>query len=147
MKRLLMVCSAVLLVVADYPAEDSPGKKELDKLQGTWSYVWHIDPNGEKMSDDQLQKMTITYTGDKWTVYEQDRELVSGTQRLDPSKTPHEIDSLLKSGEGKGTTMLGIYKFHEDTFQVCFDPQGKERPKDFTPKKGQFAGLIKRQKK
>jgi hypothetical protein len=36
--------------------------------------------------------------------------VVAGTQKLDPTKDPHEIGSLVTEGEGKGTTMLGIYE-------------------------------------
>jgi len=103
--------------------------------------------NGEKMPKEQLERMSITYEGEKWTVKDGTKVIVAGTQNLDPSKNPHEIDSLVTEGEGKGTTMLGIYELKEDTFKVCFDPQGKERPKEITPKEGQFAGVIKRQKK
>ena len=130
-----------MLVAAD------DAKKDLAKLQGTWSYASFVDPNHDKMPAEQLKKMSITFAGDKWTIKEDDRVVVWGTQKLDPSRTPHEIDSLIMDGEGKGTTMLGIYEFHGDTFRVCFDPTGKERPTSFTPKIGQFAGVIERQKK
>src|SRR5205809_305685 len=116
MKKLLAVVASVLLVAAD---KDDAGKKELDKLQGTWSYV-SVESNGQKMTEDQLKKMSITYSGDKWTVKEDDKVVHTGTQKLDPSKTPHAIDSLITEGEGKGTTMLGIYEFKGDTFRVCF---------------------------
>src|SRR3954471_19749577 len=101
--------------------------------------------NGEKMPEDQLKKMSITYAGNQWTVKEGDKVLVAGTQKLDPSKKPHEIDSVIT--EGKGNTMLGIYELEGDRMKVCFDPQGKERPKEFTPKAGQYAGVIQRMKK
>jgi uncharacterized protein (TIGR03067 family) len=143
MKKLLAVVAVVLLVAAD---KDDAGKKDLEKLQGTWTYV-SVESNGQKITEDQLTKMSITYSGDKWAVKEDGKVAHAGTQKLDPSKTPHEIDSLITEGEGKGTTMLGIYEFKGDTFRVCFDPQGKERPKEFTPKEGQFAGVIRRAKK
>jgi uncharacterized protein (TIGR03067 family) len=145
MNKVLAMLSVVVLLSTD-KATDQAAKRELDKLQGTWSYV-AFEMNGEKMPDDQLKKMSITYTGDKWTVKEEDRVVASGTQKLDPSKTPHEIDSPITEGDGKGITMLGIYEFKGDTFKVCFDPSGQSRPKSFTPKEGQFAAVIKRQKK
>ena len=99
------------------------------------------------MPEDPIKRMSITYKGDKWTVREGDKVVVSGTQKLNPSRTPHEVDSLTTEGDGKGTTMLGIYEFKGDTMRVCFDPQGKERPTSITPKEGQFAGVIKRAKR
>jgi uncharacterized protein (TIGR03067 family) len=143
--RLLVVLAAGVLVGAAEPAGDA-GKKDSEKLQGTWQYV-SFESNGEKMAADQLKKMTVTYTGDKWVVREGDKVVVAGTQKLDPTKEPHEIDSVVTEGEGKGNTMLGIYELKGDTFRVCFDPEGKDRPKDFTPKAGQFGGVVSRVKK
>jgi len=34
-----------------------------------------------------------------------------------------------------------------NTLRVCFDPQGKERPKNFTAEAGQFAATIQKMKK
>jgi uncharacterized protein (TIGR03067 family) len=143
MKNFCLLAVVMLLVAANDPKDDA-GKKELAKLQGTWSYVSFVNPNGDKMPDDQLKKMSITYSGDKWTVKEEDRVIVSGTQKLDPSRRPHEIDAVITEGEGKGNSMLGIYEWEGDMLKVCFDPMGKERPTSLTPKMGQFGGVIKR---
>jgi uncharacterized protein (TIGR03067 family) len=145
MKKLLGVLAVGVLVGAAEPGEDA-GKKELEKLQGTWRYV-SFEMNGEKMPEEQLKKMSITYTGNKWVVREEDKVIVEGTHKLDATKEPHQIDSVITEGEGKGTTMLGIYEFKGDTVRSCFDPQGKVRPKSFTPEPGQFVGVIRREKK
>jgi uncharacterized protein (TIGR03067 family) len=145
MKKLVTVLAVVLLVAADKPKDDA-GKKDLDKLQGTWSYV-SFEINGQKMPADELKRMSITYEGNKWTVKQDDKVVVSGTQKLDPTKKPHQADSLIVEGEGKGTTMLGIYELKGDTMKACFDPSGKERPTSFTPKEGQLGGVLKRGKK
>ena len=145
MKKLLAVWAVAVLAGAA-ASEDDASKKESERLQGRWRSV-SFEADGKKASEDQLKQRTITYTGDRWTVREGEKVIVAGTQKLDPSKTPHEIDSLITEGEGKGITMLGIYEFKGDTFKVCFDPQGKERPRDFTPKAGRFVGVIRREKK
>src|SRR3954467_4443113 len=89
MKKLVTVLAVAVLVAADKPKDDA-GKKELDKLQGTWSYV-AFEQDGQKMPADQLKKMSVTYADDKWTVKEDDKVVVAGTQKLDPSKKPHAI--------------------------------------------------------
>src|SRR5438309_1056850 len=106
MRKLLPVVCAVLLLGAD---NKDDGKKDREKLQGTWRYV-SFESNGEKMPEEQLKRMSVTYAGDRWTVKEGDKVLVSGTQKLDPSKKPAQMDSVIAEGEGKGTTMLGIYE-------------------------------------
>jgi uncharacterized protein (TIGR03067 family) len=142
MKKLLPVVCVVLLLGAD---KNGDGNKDQEKLQGVWRYV-SFESNGEKMPEEQLKRMSVIYDGDKWTVKEGDKVVVSGTQKLDPSKKPAQIDSVITEGEGKGTTMLGIYELKGDRMRVCFDPAGKERPKDFKPKGGQFGGVIERVK-
>ena len=145
MKKLVAVLAVALLVAADKPKDDA-GKKELDKIKGTWSYV-SFEMNGMKTPADELKRMSITFEGNKVTIKQDDKIVVSGTQKLNSGKTPHEVDCLIVEGEGKGTTMLGIYEFKGDTMKACFDPAGKERPKSFTAKEGQFVGVIKRAKK
>jgi uncharacterized protein (TIGR03067 family) len=143
MKKLCAVLTVVLLVAAD---KKDDAKKDEEKLQGTWTYV-SFEMNGVTMPEEERKRMSITYRDDKWEIKDGDKVVLTGTQKLDPSKTPHEIDSTVTEGEGKGTTMLGIYELKGDTFKVCFDPTGKERPNSFKPKEGQFAGVIERKKK
>ena len=55
-----------------------------------------------------------------------------GTLKVDPTKTPKEIDAT----DSEGKTILGIYKFDKDQFTVCFAPPDKQRPKEFSVKVG-----------
>jgi len=94
----------------------------------------------------QLAKMTITFTGDKWSVTEDGKVVQTGTQKLDPTKKPSHVDAVVIDGGVKGVTMLGIYEIKGDTLKVCFDPEGKERPTSFTAKAG-LSAEMKREKK
>lgn len=122
------------------------GESELKKLQGTWQFVSQ-DIDGKARPAAELAKIKITFIGDKWSVAEGDKVLQAGTHKLDPSKTPAQVDAKVTEGEGKGSTMLGIYELKGDTLQVNFDPQGKERPKDFKAAAGLMGVTIKREKK
>lgn len=143
-RHVLMVVAAVLLIGADDRGDAA--KADRDRLQGTWRYV-SFTANGEKMPQEQLDRMTVTYDGDRWTVKDGDKMVVAGTQKLDPTKKPAQMDSEVTEGEGKGATMLGIYELKGDTLRVCFDPQGKDRPTSLTPKEGQFGGVSRKVKK
>jgi uncharacterized protein (TIGR03067 family) len=145
MKKLLALLVIGPVAAAEQPAGDA-AKKDVRALQGKWRYVSFVI-DGEKMPPEQMAKMSITYTDDTWVVREADKVVVAGTQKLDPTKQPHHMDSLITEGDAKGKTMLGIYELKGDTCRVCFDPQGKERPKDFTPGAGQFGGTIRREAK
>jgi uncharacterized protein (TIGR03067 family) len=54
-----------------------------------------------------------------------------GTVKLDPAKTPREMDITGTDGPNKGMTFLAIYEIKDDTLRVCYDLSGKARPKEF----------------
>jgi uncharacterized protein (TIGR03067 family) len=119
---------------------------ELKKLQGTWQFISQ-EMDGKPRPAEQVAKLKITFTGDKWSVREDGKVVQAGTHKFDPTKKPSQVDAVVMEGEGKGSTMLGIYEMKADRLKVCFDLQGKERPTSFTTKTGQMAAAIQRDKK
>ena len=53
--------------------------------------------------------------------------------KLDPSKKPREVEFILAEGKKKA---LGIYELSGKTYKLCYAPPGKNRPKEFSAKKG-----------
>jgi uncharacterized protein (TIGR03067 family) len=125
---------------------EDAGKNDLKKLQGTWRFISQ-EIEGKPKPPEEVKKLTITFSGDKWSVRDGDQVVQAGTHKLDPSKKPAQVDAAVDEGEGKGSTMLGIYELKGDTMKVCFDTEGKQRPASFTSKAGQFAAVIEREKK
>ena len=122
------------------------GEDVLKKIQGTWKFVSQ-DRDGKPMPKDDLAKQTITFAGDKWTVHRDGKVVQAGTHKFDPDKKPAQVDAVVKEGQDKGSTMLGIYEMKGDTLKVCFDLKGKERPADFSNKPGRMTASIEREKK
>ena len=122
------------------------GAAELKKIQGTWRFIAH-DMGGKAAPKEQLAKMTIVFMGDRFDVRDDGKTVQAGTQKLDASKKPAQIDAVITEGEGKDSKMLGIYELKGDTLKVCFDPAGKSRPTGFTAKEGEFSAVIQREKK
>src|SRR5262249_17881493 len=122
-------------------------KKELEKFQGTWKFV-SVEQDGKPLPKGE-EPQTITFQGDKFAVKRGDQVIQAGTQKLDPGKKPKTVDATVTEGEGKGTTMLGIYEMEGDTLKACFDPQGKKRPTEFktTAGSGYILVVIKRAEK
>jgi uncharacterized protein (TIGR03067 family) len=116
---------------------------ELKKIQGAWKFTAQ-EMGGQPRPADQLKNMTITFTENQWTVRDGDQVIQAGTNKLDATKNPAQVDAAVTEGENKGITMLGIYELKGDTMKVCFDPQGKERPTSFTAKGGQYSATFKR---
>ncbi len=146
--RLLLVVAAGLLVAAD--TKDDAAKKELQKFKGTWVLV-SGEMDGKPLTDDQVKKSKITWDGDKATLVtpHQSDKPFEAKITVDPSKRPREMDWVRPAGPGAGVTMHAIYEFDgNDKYKVCFDPSGKERPKEFATRAGtgHMLHVWKRQK-
>ena len=133
MKRyVLAVLVFGLLIAANSSGGDA--KTELKKLEGVYVMV-SGGMNGEKLPENVVKGATLTVEGNKHTVKVGDDTIID-THKLDPTKTPKEMDSTDTEGPLKGMTYLGIYKLEKGIFTVYFSPPGKDRPKDFATKTG-----------
>jgi uncharacterized protein (TIGR03067 family) len=144
--RCLAVLAVGLLLAAD--AKDDK-KKELDKLQGTWTATT-IEYNGEKVLGGGVKELTVVVEGDKLTVKGEDEEVKKygkATLTIDPSTTPKILDVSITSGDEKGTKFEAIYEVDKDEWKLCLKPFGKERPAKFESKDGDVLIVFKREKK
>jgi uncharacterized protein (TIGR03067 family) len=126
--HILLALVVGLLIAAD--DKDDAAKKALKKLSGTYDMV-SGESRAEKLPEDRVKEAKLTIEGEKYTATF-GGDAVMGTLKVDPSKTPKEIDAT----DSEGKTILGIYQFDKDQFTVCFAPAGKERPKEFSVKDG-----------
>jgi uncharacterized protein (TIGR03067 family) len=127
--RWLMIVAVGLLVAAD-DAPDDAVKKEQKKFEGTWSPVAQ-EAKGERQEKDKLKKQAWVFDGDKVTIKGEKRSR-EHSFKLDPSKTPKNIDITDKRGDETGH---GIYKLEGDTLTIALDKPKAERPKEFTTTK------------
>jgi uncharacterized protein (TIGR03067 family) len=130
----------VLVVTAGLLATStalSGGEKKSDKerLQGTWRAV-SSEQGGKE--DPNAGQHTLTFAGDKFTVKRNDKLMIEGTFKVDPSKTPKTIDmTITRIEEGnqekfKGKTSQGIYELKKGELKWCAaEPGSSERPTDF----------------
>jgi len=123
-------------------------EKEVKKFQGAWT-LESSETGGVKIPADDLKGLIVVFEGDKHTLKKENEVIQIGTQKIDPSKSPKTIDVTMTKGPSKGAVMLGIYEFEKDTLKVCFDPEGKKRPKEFKSPEGSknFVNVHKRVKK
>jgi len=138
--RIALVLGIALFASVSADDKSNAAKKDSDKLQGTWTFV-SMERGGEKMPPGDPAP-TITFDGDKFAVKAGDTVLQAGTQTLDPSKKPKAVDAKVTEGEGKGTTMLGIYEIDGDMVKACFDTEGKKRPTEFKTAAGDGHMLV-----
>lgn len=108
-------------------------EKDMKKFEGTWTLV-RGEADGKVLTEEQLKGGKLVIKGDHYTAMIPGMETVTGTQKLDPSKSPKSIDISDDSGSNKGKTCLGIYEFKGDKgdeFHCAFAPPGKARPAKF----------------
>ena len=141
MKRVLTIVTvfaAGLMLAAD--AKDEPVKKELEKFNGSWKAV-SVEYDGKEVPKDELEKISLTVKGEEYTFRRGD-DVIKGTHKLDPTKTPKTIDAVRTEGPDKDKQLLGIYELSADMYKVCFAPPGKDRPTEFISKAGSGYRVI-----
>ena len=141
MKHALMafLLAASITVAAD-PQEESA--KALKELEGAYTLV-AAEKQGQKAPDQvtkDVQKVTIK--GNRLTIVlgadEKGAKLFA-----DPSKSPKEIDMTPDDGPRKGEKTLGIYKLEDGELWLCFDEEGKHRPKEFKTDKESKSFILR----
>jgi uncharacterized protein (TIGR03067 family) len=135
-----MVTKVSLIVVVCVLVGADNTKGDLKKLQGDWVLV-SAEHEGNKVSDEDLKSCRLVIEGEKYIFKEVGSDTLTGTLKLDSSKTPKTIDSKPSDGEA----LLGIYELKDKEFKVSLAASGKERPKDFTS--GDYIHVWKRAKK
>jgi uncharacterized protein (TIGR03067 family) len=144
------VAATLLVVVAQ--AQDEKAEKELKKLEGSWVLV-SGEVDGKEVAKEHVQKSKLTRSGKEVTIeapHLSKEPMKNKTARVDPTKTPKEMDAVRVVGPNAGKAILIIYELGEDdSVKICFDPSGKERPKEFKtkPGSGHVLHLWKREKK
>jgi uncharacterized protein (TIGR03067 family) len=146
MRRSLYLLGAVaLLLVAAEDKDDV--KKEIARFEGTWRFE-SLEVEEAKVPKESFKDSKLVIKGDKFT-YKEGEGVYGGTFKVDVSKKPKTIDITFTEGPEKGKTFKGIYELEGDTYKVCLDPKGKDRPTKFETKKGTGVVLevLKREKK
>jgi uncharacterized protein (TIGR03067 family) len=135
----LLLAAGLLLAAPVFGGEAAP-PADLARLQGTW-LTDSLVSNGKTLVDKDHPPgpgpvTKLAYEGDKWLIRVGDKTVASGVFRIDPSRTPKEIDILDASGARNDKAQLGIYELSGDTYRYCLAPAGKPRPTEFASPEG-----------
>ncbi len=139
-QSLLALLGAFALVAAGAP-EPKAANKELEKLQGTWEEMSCVD-DGSEVSAELLQGRKAVIEGDKMTEKHKGEVIGQSAIKLDPTRSPKEIDVTPLSGPEKGRVLRGIYSRDGDTLKACFARPGEDRPTGFSSKAGSGRALL-----
>jgi uncharacterized protein (TIGR03067 family) len=142
---LLTAVAVGLLLGAGAPAGE--GKKDREKLEGTWIPV-RIEERGTVKEEDDGHR--LIFKGDEFTLKKGDQVFLKGKFKLDLAKKPRHIDmDVVEDASNKftGQTGHGIYKLEKDELKLCVAEPGNERPTEFAAPAGtkRFYVVLKRE--
>jgi uncharacterized protein (TIGR03067 family) len=122
-------CFAVLPLT-----DDTSARRDLALLHGEWRIVsWETE--GEKVPREKLGDNRLKFEGDEYSQSAGIETIERGKVVLKPSESPKTLDFIIKEGDDKGKTQLGIYELEGDTLKICVNKAGStERPTSFTTK-------------
>jgi uncharacterized protein (TIGR03067 family) len=140
-----LIANLVLVGVGD--AQDA-SKKEMSDLEGEWSMVSGA-ANGQAMPKEFVKTGRRVAKDGETTITMGGRPYFKAKFSIDPTQKPKAMDYNMTEGPTKGKTHLGIYELEGDTVRFCFAAPGRDRPTDFTAKRGSQRTLSvwKRDKK
>jgi uncharacterized protein (TIGR03067 family) len=129
-----LVAATVILILSAASAWGRDNKEDQKVLEGTWQPV-SGEQAGEKFPDELLKTIKLVITDGKYNVTV-GKQADKGTITLDAGKKPKEMDLMGTEGPNKDKKILAIYEVTDDTLKVCYNLEGKERPKEFKTKEG-----------
>jgi uncharacterized protein (TIGR03067 family) len=141
---LALAVATSLWAAPDKPSKDDKLKKEMKKLEGTWTVVTQ-ERGGSPVKN---SKGTFTFAKSKYTIrWDKDKHEKGGKFKVDPTKSPKEMDIVADTPGGE-VKLKGIYQIKGDSLKMCIDQKGGERPTKFTTLAGtgQILIVLKRAK-
>jgi uncharacterized protein (TIGR03067 family) len=140
----LVLCTAIVAClcgqavrVVHAQADADNGLKE---LQGQWRAV-EQQTAGISTPKEVLAKARLEIKDNEWIWQSGGPVDAKSSIKLDPSKSPKEIDITMLDGPGKGSTFPGIYSLEKGQLRICYS-HTKDRPKDFKTNRGELRELI-----
>ncbi len=140
----------ILLLAAVGPAApihaDDPAPTKAERLEGRWKVV-ALESDGRKATAAELEAMK----DGGWTFKDAEVSIEDpnapgkSSFKIDPDKSPKQIDLIGLEGPQKGKTMEGIYRLEGKRLTVCVRDvaaAGKGRPTEFVTKADSGLGLI-----
>jgi uncharacterized protein (TIGR03067 family) len=133
-RAVIVIGVVALLVAADAPRDD--GKKEADRLQGTWKAV-AVEENGKAVTGDVSRDCRLVVTGDKAvmkTRVDDQFKDVTYQLKLDPASEPKGIDLIPVSDAGPVQAVRGVYQLDKDVLKIRLGKPGEKRAPGFALK-------------
>ncbi len=113
----LLLPLVLLVAVAVQPEPADRSKKELKRLQGTWTMA-ALEIDGKDVPADKIDGTTLTIKEDRYTVKVKANSNECAL-RLDPNQKPAAIDMIFTKPGGATETYAGIYELKDGTLRIA----------------------------
>lgn len=109
-------------------------------LEGTWD-ILSMNIEAKDVPADAIKGMTMTVAGTKYTLQQADKEVETGTIKVDGTN----VDWNIESGGDKGKLQKGLFKVDGANLTIAnAQPGADARPGDLTTKAGQAIVTLKK---
>lgn len=112
-----------------------------DAIAGTWTCVSAII-DGRPLPEEVTKRLRLTLTKESYRTTKGDQVLFESTYKLDPSRSPCQINIIGTEGDLAGKEAQGICALSDDLFKICYTMPGRPRPAQFESPAGSQAQLI-----
>ena len=134
---ILLVLERDIPQLTEFP-ESSPSPAHTaaaKELQGTWKVTeFHTARGSSAVEDGRI--IPYTFEGNKLITVGPGDVRVEIEYRLDPTKSPKQIDQRFAGGVIGPWIAKGIYKLEGDTLTICYGGRDVARPTEFAAKPG-----------
>jgi uncharacterized protein (TIGR03067 family) len=129
--RILLTASlvAVSFPSTSRPDDDEKVKKARTEMNGTW-IPSEAELDGEKLPEKVIKSIKLVIKEEKYTV-NVGEQVDEGTVTLDLESDPTGMEIKGTKGPNEGKTIPAIYELKDDVLKVCYNLEGKDRPKEF----------------
>lgn len=146
--RFLLTLTTAAVILGTSTAGDAkdkdPAKRDLDKLQGTWTAT-AVTYNGKDFLAESKAGLRFVFKGAEATVEASEavkKEYAKIKVKLDPSTMPPIMDITVSAGTQLDAVIEGIYELKTDQLRICARVLGKERPTEFASPAGSSIVLL-----
>jgi uncharacterized protein (TIGR03067 family) len=129
--RIVLAPFLVVLSLASIArsGDDEKVKKARAEMNGTW-LPSEAELDGEKLPEKLIKSIKLVVKDEKYTVTVGE-QVDEGTVTLDLESDPTGMEIKGTKGPNEGKTIPAIYELKDDVLKVCYNLEGKDRPKEF----------------
>lgn len=138
-----LALSGLAASVHAQPPSAAPTPDDRSISVGSWD-VTAVEMNGKPVDPELLAMLRVIYRADgSWAVYFKSLPVAEGTSTNRQDESPKTFEMATLGSESiKSVRYTGIYRQDGDTRLLCFAPDGKPRPDEFTAPKRSHRTLV-----